>query len=288
MRKQLLDHGYLEFIEDWGRGKAGEAEAGIIEAARQSTQGSFRGWEDKPCLLCDSGKRADPTGLTKCPDCEGTGTIRGDLRLLRFLFNGKPQHATPFEFCGMVIEVQAPTCVVWEWVRHRTHTLEDGNNAQDWAYNVMSSRYGVIPDLDYLPLPSRCLNADAKNRQAAAMKGAATLDQASALEWLDELKVTYDLCERTYQSGLRRGLPKEVARLALTFGRFWRFRVTAYLRNWLAFMTLRSDPAAQWEIRQYSNAVGEIIAERFPRTWSLFSLARSQIAAPAISSQEAR
>ncbi len=45
---------------------------------------------------------------------------------------------------------------------------------------------------------------------------------------------------------------------------------SANLRNWLAFLTLRMDEHAQWEIRQYANAVGELIAEAFPRTWALF------------------
>lgn len=44
----------------------------------------------------------------------------------------------------------------------------------------------------------------------------------------------------------------------------------ANLRNWLAFLTLRMDSAAQWEIRQYANAVGGFIAELFPRAWELF------------------
>jgi thymidylate synthase (FAD) len=47
-------------------------------------------------------------------------------------------------------------------------------------------------------------------------------------------------------------------------------RASANLRNWLAFLTLRMAPEAQWEIRQYANAVGSIVAERFPRTWRLF------------------
>ncbi len=108
-RTELLDHGYVRFVEDWGRGDAGEPEAGIIEAARQSTQGSFRGWES-------------------------------DQRLLAFLFSGKPQHATPFEFAGMVIEVQAPIFLFREWHRHRTQ-----------SYNEMSARYAPLPNLAYVP-----------------------------------------------------------------------------------------------------------------------------------------
>jgi thymidylate synthase (FAD) len=47
-------------------------------------------------------------------------------------------------------------------------------------------------------------------------------------------------------------------------------RASANLRNWLAFLSLRMDPAAQWEIRQYANVVGELVKVNFPRTWELF------------------
>lgn len=50
-----------------------------------------------------------------------------------------------------------------------------------------------------------------------------------------------------------------------------RMRASASLRNWLAFLTLRRDSAAQWEIRQYAAAVGWCVAERFPQTWALFN-----------------
>lgn len=91
---KVLDHGYLRFVESWGRGDAGVPEAGIIEAARQSTQGSFRGWEQ-------------------------------DEKLLAFLYNSVPKHSTPFEFAGMTIEVQAPIAVFREWHRHRTQSYNE-------------------------------------------------------------------------------------------------------------------------------------------------------------------
>jgi thymidylate synthase ThyX len=48
-------------------------------------------------------------------------------------------------------------------------------------------------------------------------------------------------------------------------------RASANLRNWLAFLTLRQAPAAQWEIRQYADAVAGILTEHFPRTMQLFT-----------------
>lgn len=226
---KVLDHGYVRFVEAWGKGDAGVNEAGIIEAARQSTQGSFRGWET-------------------------------DQKLLGFLFNNKPPHATPFEFAGMVIEVQAPIFVFREWHRHRTQ-----------SYNEMSARYAPLPDLNYQPTVDRCLVVNAKNKQAGAVKGSDEVTHESALQWLDELQNLYAIAEGVYQSGLKRGIPKEVARLPMPVGRYSRMRAATCLRNWLAFLTLRMDEGAQWEIRQFANAVGEVIAEHFPKTWELFS-----------------
>lgn len=224
-----LDHGYVRFVEAWGKGDAGHSEAGIIEAARQSTQGSFRGWD-------------------------------ADAKLLGYLFNNKPQHATPFEFAGMVIEVQAPIFVFREWHRHRTQ-----------SYNEMSARYAPLPDINYMPTAERCLMVNAVNKQAGAVKGSDEVTHETALAWLDKLSNFYAGAEALYQEGLRLGLPKEVARVGIPVGRYSRMRAGTSLRNWLAFLTLRSDPGAQWEIRQFSNAVGTIIANEFPRTWELFS-----------------
>lgn len=249
MKIDVLDRGYVRLVEAWGHGDVGigydtdhpyDYECGIIEAARQSTQGSFRGWEK-------------------------------DQRLLKYLFTHKPQHATPFEFAGMILEVEAPTCVVWEWVRHRTHTLEDGEFPGDTAFNVMSSRYGEIPYNDLLPTVGRITKVPDGNKQAGTAAGSPQITEQSAGQWVNSLAELYDHAQRVYKDGLDRGVPKEVARLALTFGRYWRFRVSAYLRNWVGFLLLRNHPDAQEEIREYAKAVDRIVAATFPRTRALLS-----------------
>jgi thymidylate synthase (FAD) len=71
-------------------------------------------------------------------------------------------------------------------------------------------------------------------------------------------------------------MPKELARLPVPVARYSRMRASANLRNWMAFLTLRSHPSAQWEIRVYADAVGTLIAERFPQTWKLFKQEKEQ------------
>lgn len=95
--------------------------------------------------------------------------------------------------------------------------------------------------------------------------------ETGARRFQRQLEEVYSNTQRIYEEALESGVPKELARVHLPVGRYSRMRASANLRNWLAFLTLRMAPQAQWEIRQYANAVGEIVAEKFPRTWELFS-----------------
>lgn len=138
------------------------------------------------------------------------------------------------------------------------------------SYNEMSARYAPLPDVNYRPDVDRCLIVNEQNKQAGSVKGAEELTHTSVLCWLGQLDAFYARAEALYQEGLKRGMPKEVARVCLPVGRYSQMRASANLRNWMAFLTLRMSPDAQWEIRQYANAVGEIISHKFPRTWELF------------------
>lgn len=225
-RVRVLDHGYLEYVEHWG------SDERIIEAARMSTQGGFKGW--------------------------GTSDAPGDEKLLAYLYNNK--HATPFEMAGIVIEVKAPIFVFREWHRHRTQ-----------SYNEMSSRYTPLPNENYIPTVERLMrNAGTSNRQAGTVKGSGELTEYMAKRFQEALQQSYEQAETLYQDSLRAGVPKELARVCLPVGRYSKMRASANLRNWLAFLTLRSDEKAQEEIRVYADEVGKILAELFPRTWELF------------------
>ena len=246
MKIELLDgKGYVEFIEAWGHGKAGfdenregwtnfDYEVGIVEAARQSTQGSFRGW-----------------------------TV--DELLLKTLFYSHPKHAGPFEFAGMIIEVQAPIGVFREWHRHRTQ-----------SYNEMSARYAPLPDEYYLPdfdLIKRRSHeaATTRNKQLQGLVSVkAPPPDEQIVAWHDALMRKYEFDEEFYQLGLKIGIPKELARWGMPVGHYSRMRASANLRNWLAFLTLRDEEGVMHETRECAHAVGVLVEDKFPRTYGLF------------------
>lgn len=139
------------------------------------------------------------------------------------------------------------------------------------SYNEMSGRYVSLPNENYMPTVERLLINSKTNKQAGTIKGAAELTAARAEDFRNDLFRMYRNQQALYERALASGVPKELARVHLPVGRYSRMRASANLRNWLAFLTLRMDPAAQYEIRMYANALGTIIEQIFPRTWQLFS-----------------
>lgn len=186
----------------------------------------------------------------------GTPDAPGDEKLLRFLWENK--HATPFEMAGVVIEVQAPLFVFREWHRHRTQ-----------SYNELSARYTSLPDLFYVPSMERTMagKQSAKNKQGS--EGGFNEKEA---EWVRALiEASYRQARSQYEGLLASGVARELARLVIPVAQYSRMRASANLRNWLAFLTLRQAPGAQWEIRQYANAVAVLVEELFPRTNAIFA-----------------
>ncbi len=260
MRTELLDHGYAQLVDYWGSDEA------IIEAARMSTGKGFKGWglrcRDCGRSVTESVVEGKSSGVYVCIKHGAVLVDHGDEKLLRYLYENK--HSTPFEMAGLTIEVQAPIFVFRQWHRHRTQ-----------SYSEMSARYTPLPSFNYMPTVERLMVNSTKNKQAGTAKGAGELTTEGAESFRSALEDTYEDLQNTYEQALANGVPKELARIHLPVARYSRMRASANLRNWLGFLTLRMDPHAQYEIRVYAEAVGKMIAEKFPRTWELFTEGRA-------------
>lgn len=240
---QVLDHGYVNLVQKgcWGSDEL------IIEAARMSTNKGFQGWgplHEEGCPV---------TGIHV--NTERCRPVPGDEKLLKYLWDHK--HYTPFEMAGATFEIQAPIFVVREWHRHRTQ-----------SYNELSSRYTELPDLYYIPSIERLMaGRQAKSNKQGSAEG---FTQHDAELIRDQIHDNVIDCRQRYTHLLAQGVSRELARLVIPVNQYTRFRASANLRNWLAFLTLRLDAGAQWEIREYAGAVSQMIQELFPRTWTLF------------------
>lgn len=253
---EVLDHGYVKIadLEDentWG------SDENIIRAARMSTDKGFLGWGGDPCPSCVNEKKL-PAHLydPHCPVCRGSGFTSGDERLLRYLWQNK--HSTPFEMAGLTLEIQCPIFVAREWMRHRTQ-----------SYSELSARYTPLPDLFYIPSIERLMAGKQSTKNKQSSEGGFIEQDAEEIE--QQIKDAGEYCREIYEDLLHRGVSRELARLVIPVNQYTRFRASANLRNWLGFLQLRLGSSAQFEIRQYAQAIASIIEQEFPRTWELFN-----------------
>lgn len=176
-----------------------------------------------------------------------------DEGLIRFLM--RERHGTPFEHNAFRFHVRCPLFVAREWFRHRVG-----------SFNEESARYHQLDGDFYVPEPEDV-------RSQVGKPGAYTFeptDEATAGEVREALSAHYEEAYRLYLDLIERGIAKELARCVLPMGTFTQFYWTLNARSLMNFLSLRSAPAAQLEIRRYAEAIETLFAEQMPVTYDAF------------------
>lgn len=173
-----------------------------------------------------------------------------DVRLLRYLLENR--HTTPLEHVTFTFLVHCPLFVRSQWHRHRT-----------WSYNEISRRYTEV-DLEFYVPPE--IHAQAASDRQASAPAPESMNQDVLREMIR--KANLDSLA-AYESLLAGGVCREQARGVLTQNLMTTFWATVDLSNLLKFIELRSSPHAQWEIRQYSDAIKELVQPHFPHVAEL-------------------
>lgn len=205
-----------------------------------------------------------------CYRSDGLSDPVKDRKLIRYLL--EHDHGTPFEHSVLKFHVKAPIFVARQWFRHRMA-----------SYNEVSGRYAEVKDEFYYPEKWR--GQDQVNKQ-----GSIPLHDEQA-----GTDVLVNHCIESmsrYRVLLANGVAKEMARMVLPVNLYTEFYWTVNARSLMHFIKLRSEAHAQWEIRQYSNALWPLFAQSMPWTAEAFlgtlSLSRYQaldgIAGPSLAS----
>ena len=171
-----------------------------------------------------------------------------DAKLISYML--KNGHTSPFEHVTFTFEVKAPIFIFRQWHRHRT-----------WSYNELSARYTEMPDEYYVPDPAVIGTQSASNKQARDI--AADADGVEIPGYLLDQIIAYrQTCNgafRQYGALIAAGWPRELARAVLPVATYSKMFATVDLHNLLHFLKLRLHPHAQWEIRQYAQAMLDLI-----------------------------
>src|SRR3954449_12680034 len=176
----------------------------------------------------------------------GTKQVNEDRGLIRYL--ARHRHTTPFEMVEFKFHHVMPIFVARQWIRHRTANV-----------NEYSARYSVVRDRFYHPTAENVRKQSASNRQG----GEEPMDPVTAKEFLDYL----DDIERgyaKYEQFLQKGVAREIARIALPASVYTEWYWKIDLHNLFHFLSLRMDEHAQQEIRDYANAMFELIRPIVP------------------------
>lgn len=179
--------------------------------------------------------------------------------LINFLYRNK--HLSPFEHGSFTFFVDTPIFVAREFMRHRT-----------WSYNETSGRYKELDPRFYLAPPDRPLVQTGK-------VGAYTFEAGSESQYAHlqgQTKDAYYEAWTAYQTMLKFGIAKEVARNVLPVGIMTQFYATANPRNVMQFLSLRNDTHALKEIRDVAVRIEEEFAKAMPLTYNAYRTVRDE------------
>jgi len=176
---------------------------------------------------------------------EGTRKVNQTRNLIRYLMRHK--HTSPFEMCEVKFHLKLPIFIMRQLVRHRTANL----NEYSGRYSVMSNEF-YLPEGDYL----------AKQSTTNSQGRGEVLEQQGLLQF--EFNRIYDGASMAYQVLLEEDLSREVARAVLPVANYTECIWKIDLHNFFHFVKLRSDSHAQREIRDYADAMYELVKPNFP------------------------
>jgi len=197
----------------------------------------------------------------------GTKRVSEDRGLLRYLM--RHQHTTPFEMCELKLRVKVPMDCWRQWIRHRTASV-----------NEYSTRYSEAIDECQITLPGEWRVQATDNKQGSA---------GFLTEWPEGYILTENVHEplpgehlssreeqlhkfarSIYEERLALGVAREQARKDLPLSTYTLAYWKCDAKNLLNFLSLRMDGHAQKEIRDFANAIAEIVKLWIPLTWEAF------------------
>lgn len=181
---------------------------------------------------------------------ESTEFTGRDEKLISYL--AKHKHWTPFAHPQITLRIKAPISIRTQLFKHK----------QGFVENEVSRRYVIEDPEVYLPRWRNAPTDGAKQGSSGTM----------------DINEEYNTCSRaylmvveeamhTYKMLLDKGVAPEQARFVLPQGTYTEWWWTGSLAAYARVYGLRSDSHAQWEVREYSNAIGVIVRDLFPVSW---------------------
>jgi thymidylate synthase (FAD) len=145
-----------------------------------------------------------------------------------------------------------PMFVARQWIRHRTASV-----------NELSARYSLMPLLFYAPRPEQFELQSSSNKQGRGGDAEPEVYREAVARWETIRKLAGD----TYAWMLEEDVAREIARIDLPVSMYTQWYWKVDLHNLLHFLTLRVDPRAQWEIREFARVIAGMVKRVTPLSY---------------------
>lgn len=176
-----------------------------------------------------------------------------DKKLINYMM--KHKHGTPFEHIVYTFHIKCPIFVARQWFRHRIG-----------SFNEISGRYVELETNFWVPEAWRSNN---QNNKQSSSEGGFTAVEAEKL--YRKYQSVLDLSAMIYEDLLKAGVAREQARAILPIGTYTEFYWTVNARSLFNFLSLRTAPDAQQEMRDWALAVEKIVEITAPQTFEAYN-----------------
>jgi thymidylate synthase (FAD) len=176
-----------------------------------------------------------------------------DRTLIRYLM--RHNHTTPFEMAEVKFVVRVPMDIWRQWARHRTASI-----------NEYSTRYREAINETAIPADDEWRFQSTTKKQGSEGKASTNLGWNLGAAFTRAALA----CREAYQSALYHKIAYEQARSILPLCTYTEAYWKIDLHNLMHFLRLRMAPDAQQEIREYANAIHDLVSPLFPFTFEAF------------------
>lgn len=233
-RVTVLDHGHVDLISVMG------SDLTVVNAARVSFN------KESDWSIYDK----DNTSKSDTEESFNNYLNDKDEKLIKYL--AKHKHWTPFAHPQICFRIKAPIFIRTQLFKHKVGFVE----------NEVSRRYVTDPPVVYRPRWRLAPTDGAK--QGSSDFIANDIVEAN-LDMQYNSVITGAI--KTYEDLLEQGVAPEQARSVLPQGTYTEWWWTGSLAGYARVVQQRSDPHAQWEVRQYADVIRNLILPFFPVSW---------------------
>lgn len=194
-----------------------------------------------------------------------------DAKLCKFLWDN--EHTSPFRHSFFTFHIKLPLFVARQWMKYQVGScwrsfeikgeevrIEIFDHFYDedkgCSWNEVSGRYVQFTPLFYIPKEFRG-NPSHGNKQSSEKLN---LSKEDSIMLQETMMASVRESFKNYQKLLDKGVAKEIARMILPQNLYTEVYWTVSLHGILHFLRQRLKPEAQYEIRQYAQAVKDLIS----------------------------